>query len=447
MPQYTNIIKRRTHVTREEALICLSVNGEEFDRYCVLTDTHPYINSKDKLTNKSTRVQYTLTDIHRIRESEPYKKMKMKKENARKRDVYARRGQLYKLEHLREEKIDYGKILLSKYPSFEDVYEDLGEALTVLILAERLIRNRSRLLRGFEVNIYKKICRELSLFYLYLMAVQPEYKVFLSKEGIYYSTEVCGNEVFWKEAYPLADPEDALGINYNVIVQTAEFNAYLLEKVNFRLYKALGDAHVECLREVRRRHSDAKEGDAPQKAENTAEEKDGEEAPARYKAPVRSLQCEDDTREEFVREMDTGEFGGFNLLDMHREMPACSRAGLFKGSVFYICSSVGTIMHSIRMLVVSGGGRVARTEEESTIYICKTVPSNFRVEYNYAHPQIVYDSLNANLLQDVSKYRPGKEIVPHVCPYKSMLDVTDLDTFNLSQRKRQEIESLVNHRK
>ncbi|KAI5133636.1 pescadillo [Nematocida ausubeli] len=462
---YTNIIKRRTHVTRSEALICLSVTEDEFDRFCVLTDTHPFIASKEDLTNKSTKIQYKLADIHRIRESEPYQKMKLKKENAKRRCNYRDTGREYKLDYLLDEKIDYGRILLSKYPSFDDIYEDLGEAVTSLIITERLIRDKKRanLCIRFESDIITKIYRELSLFYLYLMIHRNSYKVFIGKEGIYYSTEISGSEIFWKESYPLADPEDSLGINYNAIVQTAEFNAYLLEKVNFRLFKSIGEEYfVEYIRSLRKRYTDFIEYipvEIQNAKENLRENNEymlEEHLKPKEKEPTtgRSLKDEDAEREEFVQERDPGAFGPIDILSEFKRIPkgllsaiTTENKGIFCGEKVFLCSSTNTLEHSLTMLIISGGGDIVKSAEESTLYLCSVIPQNFRAEYNYAHPQIIYDSCNLEILQSHSLYRPGQSIPQHVSPYKSMLKTTDLDTFNISHKKKSTIESIINHRK
>lgn len=446
---YTNIVKRRTHVTREEALACLGVTAEEFDRYCILTDTHPFIPSKDKLTNKSTRIQYEITDIHRIRESEPYKKMKLKEENARKRGVYRRTGREYKIDYLRDERIDYGKMLLEKYPAFEDIYEDLGEALTSLIITARLIEEKKNFCIRFESDIAVKISRELSLFYLYLALTRNIEKVFIGKEGVFYSTEMGGYEIFWRESYPLSDLEDTLGINYNIIVQVAEFNAYLLEKVNFRLFKGLSqEYYVGFIREFRKIHFDVIEY-IPQKEKITKEKPEKIE-----KITVESLKTEDDTRENFAQKEHTGAFGNIDLIKMVQSVPKEIRlltpqkpVEIFNGQKIWVCNSSKTLVHSLQLLISAGGGEVVDSAAEATICICGEIPQDFRAEYNYAHPQIIYDSYNQKALQSTSFYRPGQEIPTHICPYKSRLETSDLDVFNMSENKKKQIDSIINHRK
>lgn len=461
---YTNIIKRRTHVTRDEALVCLNLNSEEFDRYCVLTDTHPFIPHKDMLTNISTRIQYRITDIHKIRESEPYKKQKLKEENAVRRANYRKTGREYKEAYLKDERIDYGKILLNKYPSFDDIFEDLGEAVTALILAERIIRDKKTFCIKFESDIRTKIQRELSLFYVYNMLTRSIQKTFLAKDAVYYSADIKGQEVFWKEAYPLGDPEDVLGINYNIIVQNAEFNAYLLEKVNFKLFKEISHPHcIEYLRNARKKTPDQIEYVPLEKyatnlarRETEGDDEDEEEQPKKKNLyAIRSLKTENDEREEYTPGEEDGSFGGIDILSMVSEIPKEVRAMIiqaeaqkvFKGEQFYISDNADALAHSVKMLVVAGGGEVVSTPDKDTICICRDAPLNFRAEYKYAHPQIVYDSVNINKMQPHMLYRPGQDLPQHTCPYKSMLETSELDVFNLSERKRKEIESIVNQRK
>ncbi|KAI5128245.1 pescadillo [Nematocida parisii] len=462
---YTNIIKRRAYVTRNEALICLNLKEEEFDRFCVLTDTHPLVASKDELTNKSTKIQYAIADIHRIRESEPYQKGNLKKENAKRRNNYRSTGREHKLNYLMDERIDYNRILLSKYPSFEEIYEDLGEALTNLIVTERIIRDKSidKLCIRFESNVITKIYRELSMFYMYMMIVKTNPKVFIGKEGVYYSIEIGGSEVFWRETYPLSDMEDSLGINYNVIVQTAEFNAYLLEKVNFKLFKSLNEEYfIEYIRNIRRMYTDIMEYvpiDEKIKNENLLENNeyminDFTKKKEKEITDGRSLKDEECTREEFVQERDSGSFGAINLYEMFssisKEMlsrvPPKHRC-IFNKEKVYLCKSTNSLEHSLTMLIISGGGEILTSPEECTLYLCSEIPENFRAEYNYAHPQIIYDSCNLEELQSHSFYRPGQNLPQHISPYKSMLKETDLDTFNISHKKKSAIESIINHRK
>ncbi|KAI5170729.1 pescadillo [Nematocida sp. LUAm3] len=402
---YTNIVTRRTHVTREEALECLDTDTDELDRLCILTDIHPYIPHKDKLTNKSTRAQYRVSEIHRIRESEAYKKIHLKKENKRKTEKYIKRGQEEKIKDLPDDRMDYGKVLLEKYPSFQDVYEDLGEALTCLIISERLFRYRNLPNIGQEQDLLKKFQLELSLFYLYLSITGNQFKSFLTDSGVFYSVQIENHEIFWKEAYPLEDTEDLLGINIKIIAQNAEFYSYLLEKINFRLFKSIGQDGVDIIRKIRKEYIPA--------------------------PPAHS-----------------GAFGAvpLNSLFTIAEHLKPSKKNIFTGYLFYIQKD-DSLINSLQLLILALGGQLTDTQTSSSINICASVPEAFQANWTYARHQFIYDSCNREELQDVSLYRPGQVLPQHLCPFKAPLEAADLDLFNLSERKKEELQNLVYHRK
>lgn len=409
--RYTNIVVKRTHVTREEALICLNVTSDEFDRLCVLTDTHPYIPTKDKLTNRSTRIQYRINDIHRIRESDPYKKELAKEDNARKKEKYTKQGRLQKIKDLPEDRIDYPKIILDKYPSFDDVYEDLGECITLLFIAERVLRETKLPKIRYEQNILHKAQKELALFYLFNLLTCHRYKVFLTNSRIFYSTEINEYNIFWSEAFPLEDKEDALGINASVLVHNMEFCSYLLEKVNFCLFKRLNPASAEFLRAFR----------------------------------------EEKTDSNGVKSVDGSVAGNIVLKDLlnkykseYKILP--SESGMFNGHSFYL-HKCKALTPSLYLLILSNGGTI--TEEESTcsFYVCSSLPDPFIPTQNYVNAQFVYDSCNQQVILEPKMYRPGQELPLHLCPFKSALESTELDLFNLSERKKEKLMNLANHRK
>ncbi|KAI5181388.1 pescadillo [Nematocida sp. AWRm80] len=466
---YTNIVHRRTYVTRDEAMICLGVTSEELDRWCILNDVHPYVASKGEITNRSTRIQYKLSDIHRMRESEAFQKTKLKKENKEKREKYIRQGTEYKTKYLLEDRIDYSKILLEKYPSFDDIYEDLGECITCLIICERLIRSTKYLCIDLECNLLEKIQKELNLFYLYVIYSQRRYQTFITDDGIFYLTTVNNHEVFWKEAFPLRNSEDASGINYNVIVQNSEYYSYLLEKVNFKLFKDLDPTLLPYVREIRKSNIPpqtelvSRRRLFPNEPKNKENKKTKEDKQSKSKVlPVETVLSEDESSEDSLLNgipYDTGSFGKDNLL---LEMYLASKTakeedsqtlplttGIFSSLKCYISECCNTFTNSLTMLILSNGGTIVREESESNLYLCTAVPALFKSEYNYAHPQIVYDSCNENALQDSALYRPGKDLPPHNSPFKDQLDTlsSTLDTYNISERKKEQLENLLNHRK
>ncbi|KAI5184899.1 pescadillo [Nematocida homosporus] len=402
---YTNIIVKRSHVTRDEALICLNTTSEEFDRLCILTNTHPFVPSKDKLTNRSTRIQYRLTDIHRIRESEPYKKAHLKIENERKREVYKSSGRSHRIKELADDRMDYGRILLEKYPSFDDIYEDLGETLTSLIVSERVLVHTRLPNLKLEQNILAKTQKELTLFYLYIYLLRPNFKTFLTPSGAFYSIYIQEYEVFWKEAFPLVDEEDALGIDTKILYYHMEYNAYLLEKVNFRLFNQLSPALLPCLREFRA---------APSSGHFKA-------------ADILGL---------INRVKEVPEYQALHIA-----------TGIFKDMSFYLGESCQAIALSLVFLVVATGGTITEDPSNCSMYLCTVPPADFQASIPYAHPQIIYDSINRQAPQDIAAYRPGTEIPDHVSPFQSSLQQGELDLINTTQRRKDKINDLLLHRK
>jgi len=429
---YTNAVLKRTYVTREEALECLGVGSEEFDRLCILADAHPHKPPRDLLTTKKDRIQYKVSDIHRIRESEAHQKALLKEENKRKRDTYAKTGREYRIKELKDDRTDFSKILLEKYPAFGDIYEDLGECVTCLILTERMIRYSKKLYDRLETDLLRKIRTELTMFYVYVLYSGRSCRTFLTNSGIFYSTDVDGHEVTWREAYPLGDGEDVLGINYTIIVQNAEYYAYLLEKVNFRLFKSLNSALVGYIREVREKRDRNGEVHGAD-AEDEADKPDGADSA--------------------TEKRDKGSFGRrtvkeeFDAMGQDLKLTRKAHNGIFSKEVFYISPTCGTLTNSLMMLVLAGDGRVTEEEEACTVHLCTAAPDSVRMEKKYAHPQIVYDSCNSGAMADPGAYRPGQKVPAHKCPFKNPLEHTVLDKLNISEKRLQALEYIINQHK
>lgn len=434
-----HLIIKRAYVTRDEALGCLGICSEAFDRMCVLNDVHPFVPSKSLLTNKGTRMQYRIGDIHRIRESEAFKKMQLKEKNRSIAEKYRKSGRVEKVENLPDSRTDFSKILLEKYPVFSDVFEDLGECISALVVADRILQH-SRVLRiPYEQNISQKISNELSFFYLYLTLSNGCTQAFITNSCVYYSVDTMQHQVFWREAFWIASEEDILGINYNAIVYNAEYYACLLEKTNFVLFRDLGDVELQFLRDKRNEHSTdvTYHNDAPETVTpNRPAEKNGSDQQAPGSFGVHDL-CK----------MHAGILEARNRKITDAECILPKKTGIFTGHTFYVAADCGPLAASLALIILRGGGSVTRNPDGCSIYLCETAPEIFAPEKEYAHPQMVYDSCNQGALQDTYAYRPGSILPQHVCPFTAEVLPGDLDTFNVSTRKKEALEEIMYHHK
>lgn len=400
MPNIWRKPVKRAYVTREEALLCLAMDPETFDRMCVLNNVHPCLTKRSEQTNRSTRIQYKLEDIHRIRRSGPHEKVATKKRNREKRAKYIAMGREDRIKNLRSEDIDYKQLILQKYPSLDEAIDDLGECLSCLFLCERLLQHARRLHIEFNVPIRQKIQRELETFLLFVCLRGAEMKTFLSQSGAYYETEARGKKVFWKAPFHVADEEELLGINYDVVISSMELYVHVLEKVNYKLLKEAG---LEWYAKERK---------------GSAVSGGGSEAGIDLLSVLKQFQSSPEAKE-------------------------ASKPGAFGGQAFYLADDCSAIRESLVFLILFGGGSTVSSPEAADIYVTGgEIEEAFDTRREYVHPQFVYDSTNLGGLLDRSLYKIGKTLPTHASPFAQGAEESSLAAFNLSKRRRLEVERL-----
>lgn len=405
--------REATHVTREEALLCLRVSSAEFDRLCVLNNVYPYTITKGEQVNKTTLVQYKAEDITKIRRSHVKERLRIQKKNKKKADAFLRTNRAEKIQNLPFDRINYAKILLEKYPTFLDCLQDLGECLTCLLLTQTLLSTASRIHLSLSFSLLSQIRRELEHFFLFIIHRAETPKTFITKSGIYYQLSLKGTTITYKEAFAAESMEDILGINTNVIITSAELYAKLLEKVNFRLYKEEG--LEEHLRAKRRELLSSPSPPTPSTSTTPLVDKS---TPKITLSPTLTL----------------GE-----------------RSGVFKDQAFFVSPSCTPLLTSLHLLILSEGGEIEEAPEHAKYYLTDgQIEEPLSVHRTYIHPQYIYDSINTGAA-DLNSYRIGKEIPPHPMVLKERTVMQNLkeqdklrdDLSSLSARKREKIERLL----
>lgn len=304
-------------------------------------------------------------------------------------------------------KLDLGRVVAERYPSFSLALADLDDPLILLALVASLPSHRL-----FKISpATTKICQKLLAFFrAFICKKRLLRKVFLSAKGVYFQAEIEGKPVTWLEPYSFATtlPFD---VDYKVILSFTEFYVVLLKFITNRLYKTQGWKFP------------------PEYATETSPENTlGHVNIQQISATTEEPQMD----EEFKREM----------AERSGKVQAKVDPELFEGLLFFISREVDKSI--FELCVKSFGARVIYDEDnfESSAFrnpdithVITDRPLNDAAILpgrEYVQPQWVCDSINFSRRLPISDYKPGKALPPHLSPF-----VDDKAEGHVPERKKQ----------
>lgn len=464
------------YVTRNQAIKKLQLKISEFRRLCILKGIHP--REPKKKVQGAHKTYYHVKDIafllhepllDKIREIAAHEK-KIKRALAKKNrplaaKISTRRPE-YRLDHLVKE----------RYPSLVDALRDLDDPLAMVHLFAVLPADQTKGIPPDRVQLSRRLALE---WQAYIVASHSLRKSFVSVKGFYYQAEIKGQEITWMVPHQVSQvlPAD---VDFKVMLTFLELYQSTLQFVMFSLYNEMGiqyppnvddavdsagilyigntskmidevksdrdtNAKVKKMSEkISRLEDDIRELDNPSVSD---EDSDGEEEneddiviyvdddddlpeidddsdasdPDDDDIPVHKTVSDDDEPAPAPDSADVALVGG--AVDVADEDGICST--LFKGLKFFLGREVPREQLS---LVIQSFGGVVGWDGEGSPYdemdqrithhiIDRPKPLIKHENRIFVQPQWVFDSANARVLVNTTKYSPGIVPPPHLSPF------------------------------
>lgn len=464
------------YVTRNQAIKKLQLKISEFRRLCILKGIHP--REPKKKVQGAHKTYYHVKDIafllhepllDKIREIAAHEK-KIKRALAKKNrplaaKISTRRPE-YRLDHLVKE----------RYPSLVDALRDLDDPLAMVHLFAVLPADQTKGIPPDRVQLSRRLALE---WQAYIVASHSLRKSFVSVKGFYYQAEIKGQEITWMVPHQVSQvlPAD---VDFKVMLTFLELYQSTLQFVMFSLYNEMGiqyppnvddavdsagilyigntskmidevksdrdtNAKVKKINaKISRLEDDIRELDNPSVSD---EDSDGEEEneddiviyvdddddlpeidddsdasdPDDDDIPVHKTVSDDDEPAPAPDSADVALVGG--AVDVADEDGICST--LFKGLKFFLGREVPREQLS---LVIQSFGGVVGWDGEGSPYdemdqrithhiIDRPKPLVKHENRIFVQPQWVFDSANARVLVNTTKYSPGIVPPPHLSPF------------------------------
>lgn len=367
------------YITRAHALRKLQLSLGDFRRLCILKGIYPRDpKHKNKIgstaTNKKT--VYLLKDIQFLAHEPLLAKFRELKAFHRRLRKYVSRGEWAKVKSLErnvkpEIKLDH--LVRERYPSFVDALRDLDDPLSMLALFSTLPRTEEK---SHQADTAAKCARLLREFEAYVIATGSLRKAFISIKGIYYQAQIMGQPVTWIVPHEFTTPVPT-DVDFSVMLTFLEFYLTLMRFVNFRLFARLG-----------------------------------------WEYPPRAVS--DETQDLVLA-------SALPPLEKPDEIFPDGDDRLLAGRKVFISREVPRKAMSFVLQCL--GATVSFVQEDGTASIPEDDPSlthqivdrpalgRMFVGREYVQPQWVVDSLNANSLLDMTPYRIGAILPPHLSPF------------------------------
>lgn len=367
------------YVTRSRALKKLQLSLGDFRRLCILKGIYPRDpKHKNKIgstaTNKKT--VYLLKDIQFLSHEPLLAKFRELRAFHRRLRKYASKGEWAKVrsleQHLKPElKLDH--LVRERYPSFVDALRDLDDPLSMLALFATLPRTMEK---THQADTASKCARLLREFEAYVVATGSLRKSFISVKGIYYQAQIMGQPVTWIVPHEFTTPVPT-DVDFSVMMTFLEFYMTLMRFVNFRLFTRLGWEY-------------------PQKfiTEESQE------------LVMASTLPEIAKPDEIFPDGDDRILAGRKVF-ISREVS--------RKAMSFVLQCLGATVSFVRE-----DGTAPITEDDPVLthqIVDRPALGRMFVDREYVQPQWVFDSLNANVLLDLTSYRIGAVLPPHLSPF------------------------------
>ncbi len=460
------------YVTRNQAIKKLQLKLSEFRRLCILKGIHP--REPRKKTQGAHKTYYHVKDIsfllhepmlNKIREIAAHEK-KIKRALAKKnrplaKKISSRRPE-YRLDHLVKE----------RYPSLIDALRDLDDALAMIHLFAVLPADQLKGISPDKVQLSRRLALE---WQAYIVASHTLRKSFVSVKGFYYQADIKGQTVTWMVPHQVSQvlPPD---VDFKVMMTFLEFHQSTLQFVMFSLYSDMGIHYPPNVDDAVDSAGILSIGDTSKMIDEVMSEKQTSSTVKGLAQKIATLENEiksmdnmgedhQDTGEsesDDIPEMDEGQSEGSSDLsgddeasdpededipvhksateaqensasipleivggahDVADEESICS--SLFKGMKFFLGREVPR--EQLSLVIQSFGGVVGwdgegspYNEEDERIthqVIDRPKPLMNHENRAFIQPQWVFDSSNARVLVNTTKYAPGVLPPPHLSPF------------------------------
>ena len=446
-------------IVRSKVLKVLQVSLKDFRRLCILKGVYPRVPTK--APKGADKVYYDIKDIsylahepllERFREFKAFMK-KIRRAAGRKQFDEARRKNDLKprmiLDHLVKE----------RYPRFIDALRDLDDALCMI----HLFAAMPSVGRITSERTLK--CQELSRHWQYYIAKSRSlHKVFVSVKGVYFQAEVMGELITWlcPHQFTQVVPKE---VDIRVMMTFLEFYEVFVKFVLFKLFHTQGLQYP--LKEDELLHNSGcyllaiKPSSIDSVNSNTVLEGDNKELINESKDSNSELiitnsvfvsriatldkkivevvdegsDNDDDEEEEahivgpLVEAFSTLHGKDEELSDDDKKIFAKAdietRKALFSGLKFFLNREIS--LQWFQLITIAFGGQVGwegllspfGVEDDRITHqvIDRPVQGILSTKREYIQPQWLLDSINAQTLLPISKYRPGMLLPPHLSPF------------------------------
>ncbi|PJF19537.1 Pescadillo-like protein [Paramicrosporidium saccamoebae] len=376
------------YVTRARAIKKLQLSLSDFRRLCILKGIYPRDpKHKNKIgstaTNKKT--VYLLKDIQFLSHEPLLQKFRELKSFHRRIRKYMGKGEWAKIKSLEKNtkpviKLDH--LVRERYPSFVDALRDLDDPLSMLALFATLPRTN---VDSHQADTSLKCAKLLREFESYVVATDSLKKAFISIKGIYYQAEILGQQVTWVVPHEFTTPVP-VDVDFKVMLTFLEFYMTLMRFVNYRLFTRLGWEYPSQFIE------------------------EGQEVVFSSSFPEISLP------DEIFPDGDHRLLSGKKIF-VSREVP--------RKALCFVLQCLGATASFSQ----EDGTCPIQEDDPSLTHQIVDRPflSKMFVEREYLQPQWVFDSLNTASLVDMTDYRLGATLPPHLSPFTSTEedDLTD----------------------
>jgi pescadillo protein len=454
-------------IIRSAVLKRLQITLKDFRRLCILKGVYPRVPSK--APKGADKIYYDIKDISylahepildKFRQFKSFMK-KIRKASGRNQIDIARKRDEFK------PKIVLDHLVKERYPRFIDALRDLDDALCMIHLFAAL-PSAGRITADRTLK-----CQELCRHWQYYIAKSRTLtKVFVSVKGIYYQAEIMGEPITWlcPHQFTQVIPKE---VDLRVMMTFLDFYEVYLRFVLYKLYNSLricyppvedqgllaNGSHILAIKAMPLESSSGMEtsesttapssGDAAVIASRNSkiEKKDKDKFNQKLKTleskivKIADEEADDDEDEE--DEVDREQMSGnltsafTNLFDTKddveeeadtgafRDQQSTGKSKLFSKLKFFVNREVP--LQWLQMCTVSFGGQVGwdgptspyTVDDEGITHhvIDRPIQGVQSKKREYVQPQWVFDSVNANSLLPVMKYKPGVALPPHLSPF------------------------------
>eukprot|EP00474_Spongospora_subterranea_P010627 CRZ11085.1 hypothetical protein [Spongospora subterranea] len=372
------------YYTRGQALRKLQVSLPDFRRLCILKGIYP--RDPKKKANGRDKTYYHKKDIGFLLYEPLLAKFRDMKIFLRQHKRFMARHEEVLAESLESRRpvMSLDHLVRERYPTFLDALRDIDDALTLT----HLFANIPVGLTSFHTSSIPQQCVNVSREFQSIAARERWLrKVFVSIKGIYYQANIHGETVTWivPHKFPQQCPDN---VDYKVLFTFLEFYLTLLKFVNFKLFHDAGLNYPPAV--------------------NTENQSKGQ--------LISSIVLTKSFSDEADEQIDA-EFRECTSDDANAAPP------VFEGLVFLLSREVPC--DALEFVVLSGGGRVIREEDEIAdvdeithqIVDRPNLLGEAISTREYIQPQWVFDSFNMGALLPVHPYGVGMSLPPHLSPF------------------------------